>query len=106
MEFTPEVIERIMKTAEDIGFFSDMGIDNRELFQTLLESEIGMSTDGDMNIIIVEVLKQYQFQTMLDTLDSLSERGLVKAVITDDGEIGYSVTDLGKEYIDRNEDGV
>lgn len=93
--------EEIFKDIKDAlyadDFFGMLGIDDVPKYLEYLKTRLRDADEMDMlSIHLQKALMDYRKNEVTVTLDALSDKGLVRMVVRDDGKLGYELTDDGK----------
>ena len=102
-----DIFSNIRKELYKTDFFSQMRIDNVEMFLAFLEDALEDADDMDLlSEILAEALRTYQVWEFDQQIDSLSKKGLVRLVVNEEGRLAYEATEEGllvNEQLQTNE---
>ena len=102
-----DIFSNIRKELYKTDFFSQMRIDNVEMFLAFLEDALEDADDMDLlSEILAEALRTYQVWEFDQQIDSLSKKGLVRWVVNEEGRLAYEATEEGllvNEQLQTNE---
>ena len=96
-----EEFEEIFSDIKDAlyadDFFKLTGIDDVPTYLKYLRKRLLDADEMDMlSKHLQSALMDYRKNEVTTTLDALSDKGLVRMVVRDDGKLGYELTDNGK----------
>ena len=96
-----DVFGEVRKELYKTNFFDMMMIDNVEKFLEYLKEHLETAQDYDLLSDILRLaLDDYQKWELQSSLDSLSEKGLVRMVVDENGRLAYEATEEGLEVND------
>ena len=91
-----DVFGEVRKELYKTNFFDMMMIENVEKFLEYLKEHLETAQDYDLLSDILRLaLDDYQKWELQSSLDSLSEKGLVRMVVDENGRLAYEATDEG-----------
>ena len=96
-----EVFTEIRKELYKDDFFSQMKIEDVDVFLSYLKEHLQTAQDSDiLSDILRLALDDYSQHEVDVALDELSEKGLIQMVLRDDGKLAYQATEAGMEVND------
>lgn len=96
-----DVFGEVRKELYKTNFFDMMMIENVEKFLEYLKEHLETAQDYDLLSDILRLaLDDYQKWELQSSLDSLSEKGLVRMVVDENGRLAYEATEEGLEVND------
>jgi len=101
MKSNNEICKMVITALKDDGFFDNEWIDENKFrprfYNASTNVEFGNEIDGLQKLLSIaeQVSKDIIRENIDDTLGDLVDKGLIKTVTTEDGEIAY---ELNKEY--------
>ena len=102
-----DIFSNIRKELYKSDFFEMMKIENVEMFLHFLADELEDADDMDLlSDILHQSLTKYNTWEVDQTLESLSEKGLVRLVVNEEGRLAYEATEEGilvNEQLQTNE---
>jgi hypothetical protein len=91
-----EVFTEIRKELYKDDFFSQMKIEDVDVFLSYLKEHLQTAQDSDiLSDILRLALDDYSQHEVDVALDELSEKGLIQMVLRDDGKLAYQATEAG-----------
>lgn len=96
-----DVFGEVRKELYKTNFFDMMMIENVEKFLEYLKEHLETAQDYDLLSDILRLaLDDYQKWELQSSLDSLSEKGLIRMVVDENGRLAYEATEEGLEVND------
>ena len=101
MKSNNEICKMVITALKDDGFFDNEWVDENKFrprfYNASANVEFGNEIDGLQKLLSIaeQVSKDIIRENIDDTLGDLVDKGLIKTVTTEDGEIAY---ELNKEY--------
>ena len=93
-----EMLTRVVLLLERENFYQKNEIDDRFKFIEILEDKLYESNDNSrLSSILLDCLEEYRAWEIGIIIDSLSQKGLIQMVITEDGRLSYQPTIEGVE---------
>jgi len=93
-----DVFGEVRKELYKTNFFDMMVIENVEKFLSYLKEHLETAQDYDLlSDILGLALDDYQKWEVQESLDSLSEKGLIRMVVDENGRLAYEATEEGLE---------
>jgi len=93
-----EMLTRVVLLLERENFYQKNEIDDRFKFIEILEDKLYESNDNSrLSSILLDCLEEYRAWEIGIIIDSLSQKGLIQMVITEDGRLSYQPTNEGVE---------
>ena len=91
-----DIFSNIRKELYQTDFFEKMKIENVEMFLHFLADELENADDMDLlSDILLETTRNYNAWEVDQTLESLSEKGLIRMVVNEEGRLAYEATEEG-----------
>ena len=96
-----DVFGEVRKELYKTNFFDMMMIENVEKFLEYLKEHLETAQDYDLLSDILRLaLDDYQKWELQSSFDSLSEKGLIRMVVDENGRLAYEATEEGLEVND------
>jgi len=101
MKNTKDISKMVITTLKDDGFFDNEWVDENKFRPRFYNASADVTFDTEIEglqkllSIAERVSKDIIRENVDDTLNELMDKGLINAVTTEDGELGY---ELNKEY--------
>jgi len=93
-----EMLTKVVLLLERENFYQKNEVDDRFKFIEILEDKLYESNDNSrLSSILLDCLEEYRAWEIGVIIDSLSQKGLIQMVITDDGRLSYQPTIEGVE---------
>jgi len=93
-----EMLTKVVLLLEKENFYQKNEIDDRFKFIEILEDKLYESNDNSrLSSILLDCLEEYRAWEIGVIIDSLSQKGLIQMVITEDGRLSYQPTIEGVE---------
>lgn len=93
-----EMLTKVVLLLERENFYQKNEIDDRFKFIEILEDKLYESNDNSrLSSILLDCLEEYRAWEIGVIIDSLSQKGLIQMVITEDGRLSYQPTIEGVE---------
>ena len=93
-----EMLTKVVFLLERENFYQKNEVDDRFKFIEILEDKLYESNDNSrLSSILLDCLEEYRAWEIGVIIDSLSQKGLIQMVITDDGRLSYQPTIEGVE---------
>ena len=93
-----EMLTRVVLLLERENFYQKNEVDDRFKFIEILEDKLYESNDNSrLSSILLDCLEEYRAWEIGVIIDSLSQKGLIQMVITEDGRLSYQPTIEGVE---------
>lgn len=91
-----DIFSNIRKELYKTDFFEMMRIENVEMFLHLLADELEEADDMDLlSDILHSATLKYNNWEVDNTIESLSEKGLIRMVVNEEGRLAYEATEEG-----------
>jgi len=91
-----DIFSNIRKELYKTDFFEMMRIENVEIFLHLLADELEEADDMDLlSDILHSATLKYNNWEVDNTIESLSEKGLIRMVVNEEGRLAYEATEEG-----------
>jgi hypothetical protein len=93
-----EMLTKVVLLLERENFYQKNEVDDRFKFIEILEDKLYESNDNSrLSSILLDCLEEYRAWEIGVIIDSLSQKGLIQMVITEDGRLSYQPTIEGVE---------
>ena len=93
-----EMLTKVVFLLERENFYQKNEVDDRFKFIEILEDKLYESNDNSrLSSILLDCLEEYRAWEIGVIIDSLSQKGLIQMVITEDGRLSYQPTIEGVE---------
>jgi hypothetical protein len=93
-----EMLTKVVLLLERENFYQKNEVDDRFKFIEILEDKLYESNDNSrLSSILLDCLEEYRAWEIGVIIDSLSQKGLIQMIITEDGRLSYQPTIEGVE---------
>lgn len=96
-----EMVAKVVLLLEKENFYKLNRVDDRFKFLEFLEQRLYDANDNTpLTVVLLDCLDDYRDWQFNTIVDELSDRGLIRMYIDEDGELGYMATEEGKSVSD------
>lgn len=87
-----ELYENVKKYMYEENFFESMNIEYEGRFLDIVKHFLMVANDNDLlSDVLIKALKIYREMEIDDAINSLSEAGLIRMVVDENGKLGYEL---------------
>jgi hypothetical protein len=87
-----ELYENVKKYMYEENFFESMNIEYEGRFLDIVKHFLMVANDNDLlSDVLIKTLKIYREMEIDDAINSLSEAGLIRMVVDENGKLGYEL---------------